>query len=394
MMRWLGFGLAAISLIAIGFFLQDAGQMLGWIEKPEKKSSGGGRQPWASGAGGGYPQGGDASQVPVEVSPATVETIRERVLGSGLLEPAREVLISARIEGEVEQLLVEEGDSIAADAPFCAIDEEPLRLAAEVARIERDQTKLAYDRLKSLGDDGRTITPQELEEARFAMERAAANHSRAALDLAHARPTAPFAGVVIDRAVELGQSVRPGDPLFTIADFEPLRLRLSLPESAVGPIVVGQVAELRSDREGPVLTRGSVERISPVVDRESLTIEVVCSFEFAKGSVRPGSFAHVDIITKTEEDVVLVPRRAVIDRDGETIVYRIVDGRAHRAVVLTGYEDESVVQIREGVAAGDRVATEGVRELRDGADVEIYRDVGAPPTEGTAAARPSGRSGS
>ena len=394
MMRWLGFGLGAIALVAIGFFLQDAGQMLGLIEKPEASSGGGGgRPPWAGG-GGGYPPGGDASTVPVEVSAALVQTIRERVQGSGLLEPAREVLISARVEGEVEQLLVEEGDTIAADASFCAIDEEPLRLAAEVARIERDQTKLAYDRLVSLGDDGRTITPQELEEAQFAMERAAANHARAALDLAHARPTAPFAGVVIDRAVELGQSVRPGDPLFTIADFEPLRLRLSLPESAVVPIVVGQVAELRSDRDGPVLTQGTVERISPVVDRESLTVEVVCSFEFAKGSVRPGSFAHVDIITRTQENVVLVPRRAVVEREGERIVFRIVDGRAHRAVVLTGYEDEAVVQVREGVAAGDRVATEGVRELRDGATVEIYREAVAPATEGTTAARPAGGTGS
>jgi len=395
MMRKSALCLGVIALIASGFFLQEAARLVGLVKSPAASTPGGPPNfaSWGGAGGGSYPGrpgagGEDSSAVPVEVAPTEVRGIRERVSGSGILEPEREVTILARVEGEVEELLVEEGQPIESETELCAIDEEPLRIAESIARIEREQTKLAHARLAEL-IDSRSVSPQELEEARFAMERAAAQYDRAALELAHARPQAPFAGVVVDRAIERGQSVRPGDVLFTIADFEPLRLRLFLPESAVEPIEVGQVAELRSERTGPIIARGAVERVSPIVDRESLTVEVLLQFPFSSGRVRPGSFGHVDIITRTEEDVILVPRRAVISSQSDLIVYRIFEGRAHRTVVLTGYEDESVIQIRSGLSSEDLVATEGLRELRDGSPVEVYRQIAPPldpltvPTDGS-----------
>ena len=389
MIRFLGTALAAVALLVCGFFIRDGLQWAGIIEPKEDKPAAGMPRPGGGGAPGGYPAG-DAAAVSVEIAPATLRTVRERVRGSGILEPAREVVIHARVEGEVEELPFEEGREVEAGVSLCSIDEAPLRLAEEIARIERDQSVRNFERLEELLAS-RSVTPQEVEEARFAKERAEAAHARAALDLEHARPAAPFAGTIVDRAIELGETVRVGDPLFTIADFRPLRVRLFLPESVVDPIHVGQIAELRSSRGGAVLTRGTVERVSPVVDRTSLTVEVLVHFEFAAGSVRPGSFAHVDIITRTEEDVVLVPTRALLRDGGETILYQIDGERAHRTVVLTGYEDESVVQIREGVAPGAKVVVEGARELSDNAAVQIYREVD-PPVE-TVTVEATGRDG-
>lgn len=385
MTRALGVALGAIALVAIGFFIQEASQILGIIERAPA-----GTAP-AGGGPGGMPHGGMPSPgspgysaapdmnapIPVEVAPAVVRGIRERVRGSGLLEPIRQVMLVARVEGEVQELLVEEGTRVESGAELCVIDEELLRIAAEIARIEQDKAKRSHQRLVELVAS-RSVSPQELEDASSALDRATAQREKTDFDLAHARPKAPFAGVIVDRAIELGQTVRPGEVLFTIADFEPLWLRLHLPESEVAAVVVGQVAELRADRDGPMLTRGSVERISPVVDRESLTVEVITRFEFAAGQVRPGSFGHVDIITRTEADVVLVPRRALIRAEGEVFVYRVFDERAHRTPILIGYEDDAVIQVREGIAPGDRVVTEGGRELRDGARVEIYRETPTP----------------
>jgi membrane fusion protein (multidrug efflux system) len=369
--RLLGTILAVVALLTCGFFVNEALRVFGVLgeDKP------GGPPPGVMGMGsGGYPGAGDDSAVAVEVTAAMKKTVRERVSGSGILEPEREVVIYARVEGEVEELLVEEGAQLEAGAALCAIDESPLRIAEQLARIEMQQAVASFDRLSGLLES-RSITPQEVDEARFARERAEAAYARAALDLEHARPTAPFAGTIVDRAIELGQTVRSGDPLFTLADFRPLRLRLFLPESVVSPIVVGQIAELRAERGGTVLTRGSVERVSPVVDRASLTVEVLIHFEFATGTIRPGSFGHVDVITRTEDDVVLVPRRAVVEEEGRSYLY-VVDGeRAHRTEIIPGYRDESVLQVREGISAGARIVTEGVRELSDGARVEIYREV-------------------
>lgn len=377
MLRKLGLGLGVVALLAIGFFLKETGQLIGIIETPAATPAGApGGMPGGNPAGSGYPGGaaGESNLVPVEVAPAVVRSIRERVSGSGILEPAREVTLLARVEGEVQSLLVEEGQIVETGAELCVIDEELLSISASIARIERDQAKRNHERLAELVDS-RSVSPQELEDAKFAADRAAAGYDQAAFNLSHARPGSPFAGTIVERHIEMGQSVRSGDALFTIADFDPLRVRIRLPESAVHPIVPEQAAELRSSRDGPLLIRGRVERVSPVVDRESLTVEVVVRFDFVPGQVRPGSFAHVDIITRTEEDVVLVPRRAVLREDGQPYLFRAYDGRAHRVDLIVGYEDEAVVQVREGIEAGDRVVTEGMRELRDGSPVSIYREV-------------------
>ena len=173
---------------------------------------------------------------------------------------------------------------------------------------------------------------------------------------------------------------RAGDALFVIADFDPLLMRLYLPESEVIAVAVGQSVELRADRDSEVVAFGKVDRISPVVSQQSLTVEVMVSFEEIPPRMRPGSFGRVDIITRSLEDVLLVPRAAVLRGKGTPPhLFRVVEsGRVQRLEVVTGYQDESVVQIMEGLVAGDLVVVVGHRELEDGTPVQVYREVPVP----------------
>ncbi len=377
MKRWLPQIFAVVALLCIGWFSHSlfsgsSTQSPGWSNGSQGNRSGR--------STGRFQYGGidatDKEVVPVEVTSSLLAVIRERVRGSGILEPERQVSLLSRVEGSVDMVNVEEGQSVSKGTTLCAIDQQELKISENLARIEMEQARASLDRLEGLSEI-RGVTNQELEDSRFALQKSEASHERAMIDLGHSQPIALFDGIIIRRRVEPGQYVRVGDELFAFADFEPLRVRLYLPESEVGDIELGQRCVLRSEGDGPVLSEGTVERISPVVDRESLTVEVLTSFPDAGVTLRPGSFAHIDIITRVLENRVIVPRKAVVNTDGRSRVFRLLeDGETVQEIeVVTGFENESIVVCEEGLGLGDRVVVQGVDDLQDRSRVSVYREI-------------------
>ncbi len=367
MIKHIGLVVAAVALVVLGYFSSLAVQS--FSSKPASSGMAGGKGAYGKGKPTSRPASGMTS---VEVAPAVVAAIRERISGSGFLRPEREVQIVARTEGEIEKISFEAGTEVPEGADLCHIDERALSIAVTTARLERDQAQVEFLRFKELLG---AASDKEQKDAKFAQDVAGTRFAQAKLELTYAKPTAPFAGVIVKRSVELGQHVRPGDELFVIADFEPLRLNLFFPESDVLRIKSGQRVEMRRDRLSEIVTIGRVSRVSPVVDESSLTVEVVIDFSDAPASVRPGTFGVVDIITRTVENACLVPKSALRRDDDGEYVMRVRDNVAQRVSVTTGYRDDSILQLREGIAAGDLVVVQGGRDLRDGGSVSIHRQV-------------------
>ncbi|MGE4618939.1 MAG: efflux RND transporter periplasmic adaptor subunit, partial [Planctomycetota bacterium] len=342
MKRWLPQIFASLALIAIGWFLHSlsSGENTGPTRSRGTMSQSDRGGPNRGGASGyGIVTAKQQEIVPVEVTSSLLAVIRERIRSSGILEPEREVTLLSRVEGTVDSVMVEEGAQVKDGNILCAIDQEELRIATQVSEIELKQAKASLDRLEGLAET-RSATGQEVENARFAFQKAKASHDRALIDLGHSQPKALFDGVIIRRRIEPGQYVRVGDELFAFADFEPLRVRLYLPESEVVDVEKGQRCVLRTESDGPILAEGTISRISPVVDRESLTVEILVSFPDAAVRLRPGSFVHVDIITRILDNRIVIPRKALVDSEGRSIVFRLLeDGETVQEIeVVPGYE--------------------------------------------------------
>jgi len=376
MKRWIPQLIAAICLVLVGWFsnsILDSGDSNSNRERNSSR-----RFSMRSGGNFGYDGASSVEQdvTPVEVTSSMLAVIRERVRGSGILEPERQVVLLSRVEGSVDSVEVEEGQRVKKGKILCAIDQEELRIAERVALIEKEQAETGLARMEGLAST-RAGTTKELDDAKFTLRKAEASHARALIDLGHSQPQALFDGIIIRRRIEPGQYVRVGDELFAFADFEPLRVRLHLPESEVADLELGQRCVLRTESEGPVLTEGIVERVSPVVDKESLTVEVLTSFPDAAVTMRPGSFVHVDVITRTLENRVIVPRTALLKSDGRSRLFRMLeDGETVQELeVVSGYENESIVVIEEGLNLGDRVVVQGLEDLQDRDKVSVYREI-------------------
>ena len=116
---------------------------------------------------------------------------------------------------------------------------------------------------------------------------------------------------------------------------------------------------------------GRIVRISPVVDDETGTVKVTAEIQSPTAQFRPGAFVRVSINTDTVDDAVLIPKAAVVERDGETFVFVTEDETAHRKVVQLGYENGASVEVRSGINSGDLVVVAGQGALSEGDKVEL-----------------------
>lgn len=309
------------------------------------------------------------AKVPVEVGQTIRGTISATYQASATLEADREALLVAKVPGQVVAIAVEEGDTVAAGEELARIDDERYRL--EVARARATLDRLSAELQRSRALHGRELmSAEDFERARFEYDSQTAVYELARIDLADTRIRAPFDGVIAERLIKVGNTLGANEPTFRLVDPNPLLAVVYVPEADLGKLAKGQPARLRTDAFAGVEFAGEVLRISPVVDPDTGTVKVTIAMEDATERLRAGMFGRLDIRFDTRDNAVLAPRDAIVFEDTETSAYVVVDGRAQRRSLRLGYSEGELVEVIEGLAAGETVVTTGQTTLSDGTAVE------------------------
>ena len=332
--------------------------------------------------GGGAAPGAPAAAVPVRVDTVSRRSISQYLQTNGALEAENEVDIVARTSGPVTEILTEEGKMVHKGQLLARIDEREPKNKAAIARVTRDEAQLAFDRAKTSWDEG-LVSQEAYDSATSKLAAAQAQLESAEIQLAYTEIRAPFEALVVTRDIKLAQYVTPGNRIFRISDFTPLLCRVEVPEKDLPRVRIGQTAHLEVEAYPDQPFPAVVARLRPTVDPASGTFTVTLEVE-AQGKLRPGMFASVYLETQTREDVLVIPRDAlVLDSLGDT-VYVMVDGIAERREVGLGVRDENSVEILEGLAGGEQLIVLGQEGLADGTPVAVLGD--APTTAPTAEA--------
>jgi membrane fusion protein (multidrug efflux system) len=342
------------------------------------------------GAGGGQGQGlaaGDHSQgrrpggkpqqpaIPVAVTQAFTGPIASYYRATATLEAEKEAQILARVTGVVKELLAEEGDFVAAGDPLLKIDNDEYRFRLEQATATTANLRSRYERLEMMIEE-ELATEEEFQAIRSELKSAEADEGLARLALSYTTVTAPFSGLITGRLIDVGQNLTGGDPVMVMADFDPLLARVHVPSREFKKLRQDQAVNLVLDSSGARLT-GKIKLISPIIDPTSGTIKLTIEVPEYPAGTRPGDFAQVQIVTEKREDVLLVPRLAVLTDKGESVVYTVPPGdepTAERRIVEVGFTDDLNAQILEGLKAGEPVVVKGQRSLKNGSPVKILED--------------------
>ena len=250
---------------------------------------------------------------------------------------------------------------------------EKLIESGDVSRQFYDQQRAQRDQLKEQYDVALAQARQNyaaVEVARTNVANAEAALGLAKQNLSYAVIPAPMDGFVAERTADLGEYVSPQQKVATIVRTNPLRVRIDIPEQAIPEVHVGQSVSATTSAWPDRHFSGRVARIAPNVSAQSRTLTVEAEIDNSSGALKPGQFASVRILEERAEPAVLVPSRAVVTDAGVSRVFVIKDGHAEQRLVQTGQTEGDLIEIKQGVAADEQVATSNQQQLTDGIAVK------------------------
>jgi membrane fusion protein (multidrug efflux system) len=323
------------------------------------------------GAGGGArgpAAGGTPPAMPVEVAAARRDTVVDAIQASGQVEAVQSIELRPDVEGRVVQILVREGAEVAKGTPLFKVDDQELK--AEVARAEadRDLARQAHARTRDLIGQ-RASSQADLERAE-----ATARSTQAQLDLLTIRlrrttVRAPFAGVMGQRFVSLGDYVTTATRLGALQTVSPQRAAFQVPERYADQLKVGQRVAFRVAALPAKEFTGVVDFVDPVVRLPGRTIMVKAAVPNPKRELQAGMFIEARLATAVRPDAIVIPEDAVLPLQGQTYVWAVKEGKATRRQVDLGVRTPGFVEARSGIEAGDQVVVGGQERLSEGAAV-------------------------
>ena len=348
------------------------------------------------------------------VAPSAAGGSPETVLqATGYVTARRQATVSAQITGTLSEVLIEEGEHVEAGQVLARLEDTAQQAALAQARAQLAQARaLVGQNEAQLAQAERDLVRQEdlierklvseqaLENARtqVASLRAQLNSQRRTIDLAAAQlrsaqvqldyttVRAPFAGVIIAKAAQVGEIVSPLSAgggftrtgVGTIVDMDSLEIEVDVNESYINRVSPGAPAEAVLDAYQDWTIPARVIAIIPTADRGKATVKVRVGLEQKDPRILPDMGARVSFMEERSATPastappkgVLLPATAIVQRDARSVVFVIEGERAAARAVVPG---QSVGDLRlvEGIANATRVVREPPADLQDGARVTI-----------------------
>lgn len=324
----------------------------------------------------------------VAVAEAKTESWQSRLPAIGTFRAVQGIDVSSQVGGVVRAIRFESGQDVEKGQILVQIDDtvEQADLKSNLATLKN--TDLSLDRQRQLVSGGST-TAANVDTALAQRDSASAAADRTRALIAQKALMAPFAGRLGLRKIDVGQYVSPGTSIVTLQQLDPINVDFPVPEQDIGKLMVDQPIEIAVDAFPGKVFAGKIGSIDARVSIESRTILVRAQVANPDRVLKPGMFANVGVLIGESREVVTVPRTGVsYSLYGDT-VYVVKPAPAaaggaqaapaagdqalvvERHVVKTGDTRGDRVAIVEGVAAGDKVVTEGQLKLQPNARVRI-----------------------
>jgi len=320
-------------------------------------------QPKGAAASGGAPMTVEAAKVARQPLPQTITAV-------GSLRSDESVTLRPEVAGRVNAILFKEGQNVRQGMTLVRLD--PAINAAEVQQAKANLVlaKSKYDRAVELSQRN-FISGQAKDEAENNLRVAEAAVALVEARLAKTEIKAPFSGVIGLRVVSVGDYVKEGADMVNLESIDPLKVDFRVPETYMRQVQPGQTLTVTLDALPGRKFDGKVLAVNPLIDAAGRSVVIRAIVRNADTSLRPGMFTRVNLITKDQQDALVIPEQAIVPQGDEQFVFRIVDGKAARVRVDIGQRRDGKVEVLKGLDLNDMVVTAGQLKLREGMPVTI-----------------------
>ena len=345
----------------------------------------------ATTAQSGGPIAAPAAPLVMEIAPTdlgvseTREVRRELPL-TGQLRPIRQAFLRAKVAGEVLEMQVKEGETVKNGQILVRInpaeyqarlDERLATLAGSKATWENNErTRKNNEELLRKNFISQQAYDNTLANSSVALEQVKAAEANVALAKKTLDDTilrAPWAGLIAERAAQVGDRAAVDMKLLSLVDLARMELEAAVPASEIPSVAAGQEVAFRVEGFGERWFTGRVARIAPQSTAGSRSILVYIDMPNVDGTLKGGMFAKGNLTLTRRDSVVAAPIAALREERGDTVVYAIKDGRLARLPVKTGArnDDEAWAEITQGLEAGVQVIKTNLGIMNPGIAVRV-----------------------
>lgn len=314
-----------------------------------------------------------AQGLPAEVITVKTQTLDKKISAVGNLRANESIMLRPEQGGRIEQIMFTEGEKVTAGKPLFKLDSSIYLAELKEAQARVQLSRTDYNRAKSLlSKKVGSVQERDSTLAQLRVNQAQEALAQARLD--KMTITAPFTGYTGLRLVSPGDYVNQGADLVELTDLSTLKLDFRVPEIYLAELQPGRNLEIKVDALPGQIIKGQVYAVSPSADSNAHNIEVRAEIPNENSTLRPGLFAQVDILVDQQTSVV-IPEQAIVPQDGMFFVMKVVDGKVEMSPVTMGQRRPGVVQIVEGLNAGEVLITAGQIKLFPGMPVTpIFTD--------------------
>jgi RND family efflux transporter MFP subunit len=321
---------------------------------------------------------------------------------SGYVVARKKAVVSAKIQGRLAELRVEEGSHVKEGEVIARLESTDytanverakaaiLHAEADLAEARRQSgiaDRLEKEKVLSTDQKDAATSKVRLSEAALAQAKADLNYYNSLYDFTLIR--APFTGVVVKKMAEVGESVAPIPPgvnlstssgaIVAMADMDSLEVEVDVNESNVSKLGAKQPAEIVVQAFGDKRFRGQLRQIIPTADRTKATVTVKVAFIDRDKDLKPEMSANVTFLEKTNavaadskpQPVTYLPKESVATRSGNPIVFEVQDGVVKERPVTLGAERDGNVVIKTGLSGTELIVSKPPDAMKSGDKVHV-----------------------
>lgn len=371
----LAIGVVLLMLVVGGLKLLSAGD--GGQGGPPGAAGPGGKPGMGRGGPGG-PRG-DVPQVSL-VSP-TRHTFTDRLELLGVAKGRQSVTLSAATTQLVSRVLFTPGQQVAKGQVLVELKTTEQDAALAQARAREVQARRAYERWRTLGEQGYASTAA-VDQYEAAWKSARADVGAAEARLGDRVIRAPFSGVVGLSDIAPGAVINPGAAIVTLDDLSAIRVDFQVPDRFLSAVTEGQALTATVDAWPGARFDGRIVRLDTRIDERTRALTARSEFASPDGKLRPGMMLRVGVSQGVRTALALPESAVAVQGEGASVFVLVEDaGRmsVQQKPIVAGLRQDGWVEILEGLTPADRVVADGLNRIQPG---QTVRPAGAPPAPG------------
>lgn len=309
-----------------------------------------------------------ATPVPVEAALPIRADIFATYSATAAIASDFDAPVTARVAGEIVEIMVEEGDRVRSGQILARLDGERLRLEMLSAEANLERAEKELRRNVDLHERG-IVSTAMFEGLKYDLDALRATYELKRLNYEYSNIRATIPGVVSSRDIKSGQNLAVGQVAFRITETSELIAHLQIPQAELGKFDIGYTAYCEVASMPDSRFPATIIRISPTIDAENGTFRATALIENQNHELAPGMFGRFTVAYEKHGNALVIPLNAIVDEDDESTVYVIRDDEVIRRTVETGVRSDGRVEILAGLQEDEAVVVVGHSGLRDGSKV-------------------------